>query len=107
MRVRMIKDLALKAGTFQAGKSYEVEDVIARSWIGFHLAEEDKMIDSAPETKEVESAKIHRGASGHRIGPNVTLEVKQGTSPVPVPPAGVQGVPAKPGLARKIPRGKK
>lgn len=51
LRVRMLKTVTPGGGTFEAGKAYHVPVVMARSWIGFGLAEEDKSLDRAPETK--------------------------------------------------------
>lgn len=102
MRIRMLTGLTTKAGTFVAGQAYEVEDGRARSWIGFHFAEQDKMIDAAPETKQaaappapgIDAAALRRGAQVHS-GPNVTLEVFQGTAKTPPPPPGQPARPAR------------
>ena len=51
MRVRMLQAVRSKIGTFKPGQAIELDPATARSWIGFGLAEQDKMIDSAPETK--------------------------------------------------------
>jgi hypothetical protein len=52
MRIRILKHIGgSKHGTFKAGQVANLPVETARSWIGFGLAEEDKMIDSAPETK--------------------------------------------------------
>lgn len=51
LRVRMLRDLDCKLGAFLKGRSYELPPTTARSWIGFGFAEQDKSIDSAPETK--------------------------------------------------------
>lgn len=96
MRIRMLKEVRSARGLFEAGKVYDLEDVAARSWIGFQLAEEDKAHAVVPEVK----MGTREGANVHR-GPNVTLVVEQGTSPVPVPPPGVV-VPVKRELVGKV-----
>lgn len=50
-RVRMIRGVVCKIGTFEVGKTYEMPVNTAASWIGFGLAEEDKSFDHAQETK--------------------------------------------------------
>jgi hypothetical protein len=102
MRIRMKKDISTRIGAFTAGQVIELEDVLARSWVGFGLAEEEKSISQVPETK------VHRGISGHAAGPNVTLGVEQGTSPFPVPPPGVgAGLQVKPEIGKKIEKPKR
>lgn len=97
MRIRIKKDISTRIGAFTAGQVIELEDVLARSWVGFGLAEEEKSISLVPETK------VHRGVMGHVAGPNVTLVVEQGTSPFPVPPPGVgAGLEPKPGLSKIV-----
>jgi hypothetical protein len=52
MRVRILRNiLGSRHGTFLAGQSVELPFELARSWIGAGLAEQDKILDSAPETK--------------------------------------------------------
>lgn len=51
MRVRMLRDIWSKRGTFTAGKTYDLELDTARSWIGFGFAEQDKALDGAQEIK--------------------------------------------------------
>jgi hypothetical protein len=51
LRVRMLRDINCKLGSFAHGKAYQLPVNTARSWIGFGFAEEDKALDSAPETK--------------------------------------------------------
>lgn len=90
MKVRMLQSRIASpdgktASFFEAGRSYVVPDDLGKAWIASSRAEEDKMIESAPE---ISMAEIHRGST-IRSGPkNVTLVVEQGTSPLPVPPPG-------------------
>lgn len=51
MRVRMLRPIASRLGTFRAGQAVELPSDTARSWIGFGFAEQDKMIEAIPETK--------------------------------------------------------
>ena len=51
LRVRMLRHISSRLGTFRAGQSVELPRDVARSWIGYGFAEQDKMIDAAPETK--------------------------------------------------------
>ncbi len=51
IRVRMLQAVRSKRGNFAPGQVIDLPAVIARSWIGFGLAEEDKMLTGAPETK--------------------------------------------------------
>jgi hypothetical protein len=51
VRVRMMRDITSRLGTFVRGKTYRLPTDTARSWIGFGFAEEDKALDHAPETK--------------------------------------------------------
>jgi hypothetical protein len=51
MRIRMLKAVRSRVGTFAVGQAAELPVELARWWIEAGLAEEDKMLDSAPETK--------------------------------------------------------
>lgn len=52
MRVRILRRIqSTKYGLFEVGKSYDLPADQARSWVGMGLAERDKMLDGAPETK--------------------------------------------------------
>lgn len=51
IRVRMLRDINVRVGSFLAGKSYDLEPITARSWIGFGFAEQDKALDRANEIK--------------------------------------------------------
>ena len=51
MRIRMLQSVHSRQGAYKAGQVIELPVLTARSWIGFGLAEEDKMLDGAPETK--------------------------------------------------------
>lgn len=51
MRVRMLTAAASIFGPLYAGQSYDIPAATARAWITAGLAEQDKMICSAPETK--------------------------------------------------------
>ncbi len=83
-RVRILKVLTWRGKIYRPGEVARLPVDTARTWIGYGLAEEDKMIDGAPEVK----AGPQPGKSAVRSGPNVTLEVLQGTAPEPPPPAG-------------------
>jgi hypothetical protein len=54
-RVRMLRSLATGHNLYEQGRTYRVpEDLpahMAQSWLDVGAAEEDKMIDGAPETK--------------------------------------------------------
>lgn len=51
-RVRMLRDIFnSKRGTFLQGKTYHLPSDVARHWVTSGLAEEDKSLDGAPETK--------------------------------------------------------
>lgn len=52
MRIRMLQDvLHSRSGTFRRGQAAHLPVDLARWWIEAGLAEEDKMLDSAPENK--------------------------------------------------------
>jgi hypothetical protein len=53
MRVRMLMAAASIFGPLYAGEVYEIPAAMARSWITAGLAEQDKMICSAPEFKTI------------------------------------------------------
>lgn len=91
LRVRILKTIDAKIGRFEPGKVVVLPYDIGRNLVGFGLAEEDKMLDIIPETKTIEIVPVKKFADGgvhHHIGPNVTLEVHQGTAKHPVPPPG-------------------
>ena len=80
MRVRMLMTRAAAPNgrdqkTFQAGAVYDVPDELARDWLASGKAEEDKMVDFAPETRT--------GGRDRRIGPPVELEVVRERRPEP------------------------
>lgn len=52
MRIRMLQSLISRHGKYKTGQVVELPILTARSWIGFGLAEQDKMLDGAPETKQ-------------------------------------------------------
>jgi hypothetical protein len=100
MRIRMNVDYSYCPDgiTLKHVKQNDVEDApecVARVLLADGRAREDKMLDVVPATKVGPQS----GATGHKAGPSVTIEVKRGTSPYEVPPAGT--VPAKPKLAKK------
>jgi len=88
MRVRMKVNLnycpdGIQLHRAAAGESVDVPDHIARVWLSDGRAEQDKMMDAAPQFKT-------EGIKFDHVGPkNATLEVFQGTAPFPPPPAGV------------------
>lgn len=92
IRIRILRPFTFEGRRMRPGQSLTAARARGRSWIGYGLAEEDKMVEAAPETK---GGSVMEGHSGHRAGPTVTLEVKQGGSPYPVPPPGA--VPEDPG----------
>ena len=52
MRIRILRTIrGSRRGTFIEGQSYELPEAVAKDWIGMGFAEQDKMIDSAPEVK--------------------------------------------------------
>ena len=52
MRIRILRSIhGSRSGTFLEGQVYDMPIGLARSWIQSGLAEEDKMLDAAPETK--------------------------------------------------------
>lgn len=51
LRIRMLQSFTCRLGTYRQGQVVEVPVDTARSWIGFGLAEQDKMLSGAPETK--------------------------------------------------------
>ncbi len=51
MRVRMLKPAATVWGFMAAGRAYAVPRKAALGWIAVGLAEEDKSLDGAQETK--------------------------------------------------------
>lgn len=51
IRIRMLKSAATPLGALQAGRSYNVPERYARPWLDAGLAEQDKSLDGAPETK--------------------------------------------------------
>lgn len=51
MRVRLLRPAVTKYGVLLAGQSAEVPTATATSWIAAGLAEQDKALDGAPETK--------------------------------------------------------
>jgi hypothetical protein len=94
-RVRILKRIDARIGKFEVGQVVILPHDIAQSLIGFRIAEEDKMVDLAPEIK------VGEGAQAHRSGPNVTLEVFQGTSKHPAPPPGPPISEKAPAKSRK------
>lgn len=104
LRVRILKAIDAKIGRFEPGKVIVLPYDIGRSLVGFGLAEEDKMLEIIPETKSIDIVPVKKFADGglhHHIGPNVTLEVFQGTAKHPVPPPGMPSPKAKPKAASK------
>jgi CubicO group peptidase (beta-lactamase class C family) len=77
MRVRMLRthtsgvEGGMRVMTFEAGKSYDVEDAVALSFLKYGHAVEDKMV-AVPETKAVE--------------PVVEIEVETKEAVEPEPP---------------------
>jgi hypothetical protein len=52
MRVRILRTIrGSRSGTFIAGQAAILPIATARSWISIGFAEEDKMVDQAPEVK--------------------------------------------------------
>lgn len=51
LRIRMLRSAATRFGVLQVGMTYKVPADIARHWIEKGLAEQDKALDGAPETK--------------------------------------------------------
>ncbi len=52
MRIRILRRItSTKHGTFQIGVVAELPVALAKDWIGMGLAEQDKMLTGAPETK--------------------------------------------------------
>jgi hypothetical protein len=52
MRIRMLRDIrGSRSGSFYQGQSATLPLATALSWIQIGFAEEDKMVDSAKETK--------------------------------------------------------
>jgi hypothetical protein len=52
MRIRILQTIrGSRQGNFLAGQFYDLPLDVARSWIESGLAEFDKMLDGAPETK--------------------------------------------------------
>lgn len=50
-RVRILRPFASKYGALRLGTSRTIPAALAASWIAAGLAEEDKALDGAPETK--------------------------------------------------------
>ncbi|HUT61390.1 MAG TPA: hypothetical protein VNA25_26385 [Phycisphaerae bacterium] len=52
VRVRMLKPASTAFGYLRPGQTVNLPVAMAASWLKGGLAEEDKQIDSAPETKQ-------------------------------------------------------
>lgn len=52
VRVRMLRAIGTSRGSYQPGTVMEVPAATARSWLNAGIAEQDKMVDSVPETKQ-------------------------------------------------------
>lgn len=51
IRLRMLRQASTTLGYFRPGMTVNVPRAMAVSWLASGLAEEDKSLDSAPETK--------------------------------------------------------
>jgi|GEM_PF-6419947 len=51
LRVRMLRPVRSRLGEFAEGQTARLPADVARSWIGFGLAELDKSLDGPPEVK--------------------------------------------------------
>lgn len=70
IRIRMLKSLATGRNYYEEGRVYEapmdLPDYLAISWIRSGVAEEEKSIDRAPETKS-EAAPETKGPKKKRV----------------------------------------
>ena len=60
LRIRILRAINSRYGAYKAGEVVEVEISVARSWIGFGIAEQEKMLSGPPEVK-TESPAEHPG----------------------------------------------
>lgn len=51
MRIRLLQPVKCRLGIYQQGQVVDLPEDTARSWIGFGLAEQDKMLAGPPEIK--------------------------------------------------------
>jgi hypothetical protein len=51
IRIRMLKQASTSLGYLRPGAAFNAPAALAQGWIKAGLAEEDKILDSAPETK--------------------------------------------------------